>query len=74
MSKSDYDEAIRYFSLFQSALNSKHCDLAFHLISGKCKVIGGTHRGFRFEFDKIFLKNHYCTFGIGNNDVDVYLA
>ena len=75
MFKTEYDQAVRYFGLFQEVLKRKHCDLAFNLTTGKCTVIGGTHRGeFKFDFDKVALKNHYCTFRIGNDEVDVYLA
>jgi hypothetical protein len=75
MNEADYGESHRYFDLFQASLRTKHCELAYNRTSGKCTVIGGNRRGeFKFEFEVSTIKNHYCTFRIANNEVDVYLA
>ena len=75
MEQADYIEAVRYYELFQESFRMKYCDLARNPTTGMITVMGGSHRTeFKFAFEKNTIKNHYCTFRIGNDDVNVYLA
>jgi hypothetical protein len=76
--RAEFDDAKRYFNLFYDALGSAHPHGGYALVyndrTGMCSLLG--HRSgplFKFQFDSVTVKNHYCTFRLLNGDIQNYL-
>ena len=73
-----FEDARRYFELFQEALSAKYrhreYSLMYNKITGMCSVLGRANSVFQFNYEPAVIKNHYCTFRLGGDDMGKYLS
>ena len=73
-----FEDARRYFELFQEAISVKYPHkgyrLAYNKSTGMCTVLGRGNSIFRFIYEPAVIKNHYCTFRLSGDDMSNYLS